>query len=676
MKFTESMMREFVQTKLTAREIADLLTMTGFEMESIDVVEGEVVLDINIMANRGDGASVFGLAREILAKDPDAQPTELYLQAANRFTREEEQARSIWEKTSVVVESENCTRFACRLFEGVTNGESPEWLQARLRRIGQRPISLLVDLANYVMFEVGQPLHTFDFDTLAGHRIIVRQANQGERFTTLDETDHELRTNHLMVCDEKQPAGVAGVMGGLKSEASATTTRCLLESAHFDSQSIRKTRKQLGLNTEASYRFERHVDPCGVVAALNRFADLLEQCGGPKPVPGVIDVWPRKPESKTVTLRMNRCDRLLGMAVPPEQAAEYLTKLGFEVAPVGPRTFEVTPPTWRIDVVREDDLIEEVGRVHGYQHIPEILPIGQTPLGGSHGTDRFVELATEFMLRVGFDESVSHSLGDRHPLDSEGGTVKVLDPHSPDMAQLRNSLLPHLARAAAKNGGANFARFEVGRVFQPEAESLHLAAIAHGVTRQPHWQAAPGQDYDFFALKGITERLFESLGAKVAFRETKDARFHPTRCAAVFSGENQVGILGELHPDKCDDSGISARTVAFELFLSQSESFEKVEMTFVSLSKNPAARRDVSAVFSKKVAFEEIEQAIRNARMELLEKFWLFDVYEGAGVEEGSRSLSFGLQIRKFGANLTDVEANAVRDQFVAVLESVGGQLR
>lgn len=674
MKLTESMLRDWVNTPLSVQEIGDLLTMTGFELESIDEVEGEAVLDVNIMANRGDGASVLGLAREILAKSPESSGTELYLRAVERFPAADVGARDIWSRATVLVESENCTRFACRVFEGLTNGDSPDWIQERLRQVGQRPISLLVDLTNYVMLETGQPLHAYDLDLLEGQRIIVRQAIDGEPLTTLDGRKHSLHPNNLVICDAVKPVGIAGVMGGSETEVSGATTRCLLESAHFVNTSVRRTRKQLGLFTEASYRFERHVDPEGVVAALNRFAELLVEIQGRKPVGGVIDVRPSAPDAKEVHLRMDRCDRILGMEVNPDIAKGYLERLGFSVNPVGPRKFDVGVPTWRIDIQREDDLVEEVGRVHGYQHIPERLPIGSTPMGGTTGVDALVDRLTEAALRVGLDETVSHTLGDVHPLDAATEHVQVREPHSPETARLRNSLLPNLAITASRYGGKDFAFFEVGHVFAPEKEVRSFAAVVAGARSRPSWRPQNTTPADFFSLKGQLEEILR--GFELSFQPASDPRFHPGRVATVVADKREVGLIGQLHPDTAEASDLPLTTYAIELDLEALAECRPAQIEFRTITRNPAVRRDVSVSIAANLPFEKIERSIETSAIPLLEKWWLFDRYVGPGLEDGTHSLSFGLSIRKPGANLTDDEANQVRDRFIEVLTQQGAKLR
>ncbi|MBS1709809.1 MAG: phenylalanine--tRNA ligase subunit beta [Armatimonadetes bacterium] len=675
MKFTESMLRDWVETKLTAQEIGDLLTMTGFELEEITEVEGEPVLDVNIMSNRGDGASVMGMAREVLAKDPSAQPTDLYRRAAERFPMADAADTSVWSRAHVTIESPLCNRFACRVFDGVVNGPSPDWVQERLRKIGQRPVSLLVDLTNYVMFETGQPLHAYDMAKL-GDTIVVREAREGETLVTLDEKEHNLSPGQLMICDATRPVGVAGVMGGLDTEVDSLTTTCLLESANFNNSSVRKTRKDLGFFTEASFRFERHVDPDGVVAALNRFAELLVAAGGPAPVAGVADVYPRPPQANTVRLRIDRVDKILGLTVEPSAAASYLAKLGFGVEQTGPREFLVTTPSWRIDIEREDDLVEEVGRVHGYELIPEALPIGSTPLGGTHGADFAIDKLAEALVRCGLTEVVNHSLRDEHSLDGTGDRVKVRNPHSPEIALLRNSLLPGLVETSARNNHADLRFFEVGRVFNGDRESTSLGVLMVGAAEKPHWQGTDQRQADFFAMKGIVEAAFAHIGASIQLAQADDKRLHPSRSASVTVNGQIVGVFGQVHPDAAEASGLPPSAVLAEFDLGFLEEFKPADRPLKTFSRNPAMRRDISMVFDKSVSYAAMSQAIGQAGGPLLEKHWLFDVYAGKGIEPGFHSLSFALQFRKVGANLTDEEGNQARDSVVAALASLGGTAR
>lgn len=672
------MMRDFVATNLNEEQIGDLLTMTGFELEEIVEVDGEKVLDVNIMANRGDGASVLGMARELLAKDPQSKPTELFEKATNRYPAPDQAARDVWAKASAVIETPNCTRFAFRIFENIENGESPAWLKDRLNKIGQRPISLLVDLTNYVMIELGQPLHAYDLDKLPEGRIVVREADAGEKIRTLNGDEHELSSDHLMICDSQKPIGVAGVMGGEETECSATTTRMLLEAAHFVNSVVRKTRKDLGLFTEASYRFERHVDPDGVVAALNRFADLYEQITGIKPVGGVADLYPVKPELAEVSVNVDRAGELLGMPVSLDQATTYLTKLGFTIVGQSGATLTVNPPSWRIDVLREEDLVEEIGRVHGYEKIPEALPIGSTPVGGSHGFEALCETAHQSAIRCGFDQTISHSLRDTHPLDASTGRVQVRNPHAPEIAHLRNSLLPGLAEAAVRNGGDNLHLFEWGRTHSTEGEKTFIAFLSTGLFEGQTWLPKDQSKADFYSLKGTIEQLSHSLDFPVEFQspESPDDRLHPTRQATILMGGVKAGILGQIHPLTAESASLPAHAILAEIDLDALRTAQGGDILFRSVSRNPAATRDIAILINQSVPYKDIEAVIQGAGGEDLETFRVFDVYSGKGIDPGFHSIAIALQFRKMGGNFTDEEANARRDQIVKALESLGAKLR
>jgi phenylalanyl-tRNA synthetase beta chain len=679
MKFPYLMLRDFVETKLDAEALGDLLTMAGFELEGIEEIEGDKVLDIKVVSNRGDGLSVYGLAREVLAKDADSRPTDLYTRAASRFNTSK--VVSMAGATPVVtIETEDCTRYACLVFEGIDNGQAPDWLKKRLHQAGQRPISMLVDLTNYVMLEVGQPLHAFDLDKLAGPEIIVRKARAGEKLKTLDGNEHELRPDQMMICDREKPVAAAGVMGGESSEVSLGTKRVLLESAHFLNTSVRRTRKQLELSTDASYRFERSVDPEGVVAALERFAELLAAVdGGKSRVPGVIDVYPKPVAIAPIGLDLKRSDVLLGMHVPQVDAVRYLERLGFQVETSSP--LRVTPPTWRPDVVRQEDLIEELGRVHGYEQIPEVLPAGTTIMGGTSCFEAWCDKVREGCVRAGFVQTVSYSLRDLGPLDdphSDG--IELRNPNSPDMAWLRSSVLPCLADNARRNGGRDIHLFELGRVFGRDGgryvETPCLGFLSQGVVHIPDWIDKQPQSANFFTLKAAIEETFHRAGVDLVFESGNDRRLHPTKQAVLRAGGASHGVLGQIHPDVAEDLDLPTDTILAEIRLDSLYAHHRPGPRLKPISRNPAVRRDISLLIDKAVAFEKIDEALAKSIGEVLERRWLFDVYEGKGIPDGKHSLAIALQLRKQGTNFTDEEANQVREKAVAALEALGGSQR
>jgi phenylalanyl-tRNA synthetase beta chain len=683
MKFPYSMLLDFVQTDLDAGQIGDLLTMAGFELEGIEAVEGESVLDIKVMSNRGDGLSVFGLSREVLAKDPNARATDLYRRAAGRFAIEHRQDFELPSGTATI-EAEECNRFACRAFDGETLGDkqSPEWMQARLRQAGMRPISLLVDLTNYVMLELGQPLHAFDRDKLRGGRIVVRNSRPGERLTTLNGEEHEL-SGQMMICDAERPVGVPGVMGGLETEVTEGTATVLLESANFRNTTVRKTRKQLGLATEASYRFERSVDPDGVVAAIHRFAELLAESVPGARMSNVVDHYPRPPERLSIVLRVSRASRLLGMEISNEQAITYLQRLGFDVrAMAEPGTLEVSSPSWRPDIVREEDLIEELGRVHGYERIPEWLPEGTTTMGGPQGEYLAYDQIREAAVRAGFVQIISHSLRDFHALDRSG--LDRIGPRviaSPEHAILRDSLLPSLADAAQRNGGRNLHLFEMGQVFwrtgTSYVERRYLAMLSTGELLPSDRKGAESRSADFFSLKGSLEAALSAVNVRVSFQsKSDDARLHPTRQAAIVASGENVGVIGQIHPERAEELRLPAGTFLAELDVDDVLSGGSEEQRVRTISRNPAVRRDMAVLVDRSIPYERLAAAIAVACGDVLERQWLFDVFVGTGIPEGKHSLGIALQLRKAGENFTDEEANQVRDRAVAALAEFGATTR
>lgn len=679
MKFPVQMLRDFVQTELSAEGLGDLLTMAGFELEGIEPnADGsDSILDIKVVSNRGDGLSVLGLAREVLAKDAGSHPTELYERAAARFPGESVSGDA---GVSARIESDACTRFTAVRIENVRNTEAPAPIRARLEAAGLRSISLLVDLTNYVMLEVGQPLHAFDAGKL-GPEIVVRTARAGEKITTLDGVERELLPHHLVIADASRPVGIAGVMGGLDTEVDADTTELVLEAAHFVNTSVRKTRRQLGLSTEASYRFERSVDPNGVDAGSRRFIELLRKTQPDVIVRPMIDLYPVRPESPMIRVDLARASQLLGMSISLEEALRYLQALGFHTTLAEP--LFVSPPSWRPDVLRFEDVVEELGRVHGYERIPEALPFGHTVPGGLTLPHQIHARLIETMLRQGLSQIVAHSLRDLHPLDATSERVGPRQPGSPELAYLRNSLLPGLADAASRNGGRDLHLFEFGRIFcrEPAGQTHEGAQIAFLTTGNLHPSDRandPATPATFLTAKGVVERLLESVGVRAESRvpANPDPRFHPSRVAQIVVAGEAIGLVGQIHPLRAEALDLPAATMLGELDVDALVRAPRTDVDLHRISRNPAVRRDIAVLMPKAVPFAEIEAAVNALDMPLLESYWLFDVYEGVGIEPGYHSLGIGLQFRKHGGNLTDAEGNQARDAIVRVLESLGGTLR
>lgn len=665
------MLRDFVQTALTAAELGDLLTMAGFELEGIEGTADRPVLDIKVMSNRGDGLSVLGLAREILAKDGASQPTELYNRAVHRFA----DVTTGDLPTHLVIrrESAHCDKFGGVEISGIRNGASPEWLATRLTEAGMRPINLVVDLSNYVMLEVGQPLHAYDASEL-GSEIIVRFAHAGEEFHALNGEKYELDDEAVVIANPAGPVGIAGVMGGDASESRLDTTRIILEAAHFLNTSVRRTRKALNLSTEASYRFERSVDPQGVETGLRRFVDLLRSLQPEVQVSDLVVDFTPPPARQPIEVRVDRAAKLLGFPIPDREAAGYLQRLGFDLSGHG-NPYVVLAPTWRPDIVREEDVIEEIGRVHGYERIPEALPQGTTAIGGSHGAEWVRDQLLDAAIRLGYVQIVSHSLRDTHPLDALGGRVGPRTPGSPDLAYLRNSLWPSLADAAIRNGALDLSLVELGRVFSPEAEATHLALLTTGNLLPVERSDDASPTADFYRLKGDVEAILASVQRGARFRTGNDPRLHPTRQADVVLGGAVIGSFGQIHPRVAKATDLPAATFLAELDLAGVVSGPS-DFAWQSVRRTPSIRRDIAIAIDRTVPYEALAQIVAERAGDVLERQWLFDVYQGKGIEPGQQSLGIALVLRKVEGTFTDEEANQVRDEVVAGLTAVGAKLR
>ncbi len=680
------MLCDFIQTSLTPQQIGELLTMAGFELEHLEQVQDEPVLTIKVMSNRGDALSAFGLAREILAKDPHSSPTKLYLEACKDFFSEKPQNL---DHPKVTIETSDCTRYACQIFEDFFTIDSPDWLKKRLELTGIRSLGLIVDLTNYVMIETGQPLHAFDLDTLKGEQIIVRKAKQGEILQALNEVTYELQPGQMMICDAEKPIAAAGIIGGKETEFNLNTKRILLEAAHFEPHSIRKTRKQLGVSTESSYRFERWVDPEGVIRGLNRFKQLYIQITGNQKScrSGIFDIWSHQTPSNSVNVRISRAQKVLGMSVPAETSKNILNKLGFKITGEG-EPFTALVPSWRPDVQREEDLIEEIGRVYGYENIPELTPVSTNLQGGVFGKHQKTDHIRALMIRSGFVQVITHSLRNKHPLDDPEHTlIQLRNPYSPETAFLRNSLLPCLSDVSKLNGSKNLHFFEIGKIFSHHKdqyqESLKLGIWSTGHLFDFHWSLSAQSkipETHFFTLKGSIEKFSKALGIAIGFKESfkKDQRFHPTRQAEIYLEDQKIsfGMMGQIHPAKAEALEIPPETyfaeISLEVLFLQPENLAKPR----PLSRNPAIRRDLAIVAPQNVSYQQIEAIICTTADPILEKLWLFDLYTGLGIPEGFKSLGLALLLRQKGINLTDEEANQVRDQIVLALAELGATLR
>jgi len=689
-------LKDFVAVELTPDALAERLTMAGLEVEEVlDTPQG-AILSMYITPNRGDCLSVFGVAREVYALLGEAaRPTELFhrLNAQILNPPPAEPLQTADYARVEIRDADLCPRYAARVIRDIKPAPSPAYVQNRLLAAGMRPINNIVDATNYVMLELGQPLHAFDLQTITQHTIIVRRAEPYERIQTLDGQEHTLSPDNLMICDAERPIAVAGVMGGAATEVTEDTRHILMESAHFNPKSIRATARQLGLRTESSYRFERFVDPNLVIVAQHRVCELLEQWTGVAAVPGIIDVYPRPFGQRTLTVRLARAERLLGFEIRPDEARAVLERLNLRPEPTA-EGFCVQVPLYRADLLREEDLIEELGRVLGYDRIPAVPPAGYTTQGKDSPEGAFAERVRTVLLSAGLQEIVGHTLEAPSPLQSGGASIGELmyqpvllqNPMSDELSCLRHSIMSSLIRAADHNRRRNrrdLHLFEIGRVFAQDEQGnfhewTHLGILLTGLLHAPHWSVKP-QPADFYALKGVVEHLLTALGIQAHFIPTagQDHRLHPMRSAYVHDAYDQrLGVLGELHPELQKQYEFRQRVYMAELSMTTLMHAAAHTVHYRPLPHFPPVLRDIAFVVDQSIPYATLEATIREAGGTLLESLRLFDRYTGAPVPEGRHSLACSLVFRDPNRTLTDEEVNARVEAIFTALESKHGAQR
>ncbi|MFL5870646.1 MAG: phenylalanine--tRNA ligase subunit beta [Solirubrobacterales bacterium] len=668
----------------------------------------EAVLELALNPNRVDCMGVYGVAREVhaitgaeLARAPwldDAAPSP---------------EGNVVELASVRVEvPELCPRFTARAFVDVSIGPSPAWMRARLIAAGMRPISNVVDITNYVMLMTAQPLHAFDLDKVPGGEIIVRTARDGETMTTLDGVERRFDSETVLVCDRNGPTGIAGIMGGQVSEVSDETTRVLLEVANWNGVNILRTSSMLGLRSDASARFEKQLHPELAIEAQRIASRLLVEHTGARLVPGTIDEAAEIPPPHEITLRDERTASLLGERIDPDEATRHLTRLGFGVSQAVEGDADVTVPVHRhYDVTREVDVIEEVGRLHGFDLLPRTLPSAGDRVGGLSREQRLRRRAEDLLADLGFDEVISWhfvaaDLADRLRLpadDPRRSAVATGNPISAEHVQMRATLLGGLLDAARYNlarGAGHVALFESGRAFlsepapadggplvgdfpgrlaAPDREPQRLAALVVGELRPESWlgPGGAGDAAGFFAAKGVIESLAAELDVEPRLVRSSEPFLHPGRAAAVELDGATIGWLGELHPLVARRWDIERPSVAFELDLGPlvaaggagSESYE-------DLQTHPAVLQDLAVTVADDVPAERVRSAVRKGGGELLAGAEVFDVYRGEQLDEGTKSLALRLEFRAPDRTLTDAEVAERRESIKAALAEIGGSLR
>lgn len=673
----------------------------------------DTVIDFEITPNRPDCLSMIGMAREASA----TFNTELRYPE----TECEEEIENASDYISVEVKSDLCRRYTARIVKDITIKQSPWWLQKRLMRAGMRPINNIVDITNFVMLEYGQPMHAFDIETIADRKIIVDTAKEGDVFTTLDGTERKLQDGMLMICDAKRAAAIAGVMGGLDSEITEDTKTIVIEAANFNGDSVRQTSKKLGLRTEASARFEKGIDPNLCEAAADRMCKLIELTGSGKVVAGSVDVYPEPFVSKPVHARVSRINKVLGIDVDREFMVKVLESLEMKVEGEGDDLY-VTAPTVRQDIGIEEDIVEEIGRIYGFDKLPVTQPKGASQAKKPFKW-RMRDFARRSLIGMGLTEVQTYSFVSPSGVDNcrisedswERAFVKIINPLGDETSVMRTILTPNMMEVLSRNFTRNIPAvkaFEIGNTFMPDPfEEDALPEESHALSI-----GAYGNDMDFFQLKGYICELLSLMGIKnVEFiAESEYGTYHPGRCARItakvpakkmpqlenlqrllelsqetdviqgedapeeFYDEVEIGIMGEIHPEVAKKYQIKTRVYAAEILFDTICDIANTTKVYEPLPKFPSTSRDIALLVDEKTEAGTIEKVIKKAASsKILKDIALFDVYRGKQVDEGKKSVAFTLTYQDNEKTLTDDEVAEVHNRVLdALKEKLGAVLR
>jgi len=682
-------LREFVEFDLAPRQLAERLTMIGLAVDAVHERDEDAILELDLTANRPDCLSHLGVAREVAAmvgatlKMPAVRIAAL--------------CGHIGELVSVEVEEPQlCPRYTARAVRNVRVGPSPKWLTERLQKLGQRPINNVTDVTNYVLHEQGQPLHAFDLDRLRGQRVVVRRARAGEKILTLDGIERELGAEMLVIADAERPVAVAGVMGGEETATHAETRNVLIESAYFDPLSVRKTSRALDLHTESSYRFERGADPEAALRAQERAVALICEIAGGEATEDAIDLYPQPIVRPLISLRPARVERLTGLQATVEQIVAILSALGFQERVVERERIEVVAPSWRVDVEREEDLVEEVARHLSYERIAEALPASSTV--GEHlpGEERR-RAARRTLATLGFDEAINFSFinevyeQDFVPLPtlSEGNAqfVIVRNPIIEGATLMRASLIPGLLEAVRRNfnqGTRDVRLFELGHVFArasaPGArpcERESLALVATGAALE-EGRAAATRQLDFYDVKGALEAVVDAMNAPpLEFKPAPVAHLREGQAAQILFGDETIGFIGRLAEKVAARFKFKPPVYVAELDFQRLLETPPRAVRYAPLPRYPAIVRDLSLIVERRVAWADVRQAIGELNLTPLRRIEFVDAYEGQSVPEGYRSLTLRLEYRADDRTLRDDEVDEMQERVLRGLhERFGARLR
>jgi len=688
MKLPVEWLREFVETDLDDQALADKLTMAGLEVEEMTDSEDGTVYHTKVTPNRGDWMSIIGVAREAAAY------LDLPLKWQPPVLPNEDADVTKW--AGVRVDDPSlCPRYAGKVIRNVKHRPSPDWMQKRLLAAGMRPIDVVVDITNYVMLELGQPLHAFNYDALPEGKVVVRPVKAGESIITLDGVERNLPEGALAICDVEKPVCVAGVMGNAETEVTTQTRNIFLEAAHFSALSVRRTSKLLNLTTEASYRFERTVDPGLVPIALERAADLLADLADGEVVLGRIDLYPHPVKPVKIELRPARVNAILGTELTHDEISSALIRLGLNVD-ANQLPFVVTVPTFRTELLKEIDLIEEVARMIGYENLPETLPFSSGSGAGDEPIGVFTAHVRDILVGLGLREVFTHSLSAASTFDdpaTAASRVAIRSALSAELSGLRMSIVPNVLDVTALNlrqKQADVRVFEIGKTFRLGdsldrlyVERRYLGGALTGQESPRSWSETERKPVTFYTAKGVVETLLSVLRISGAvFKPAPVHGMHPGRSARVEVNGKSIGYVAEVDPDAVkrdlDVPASVGRIAVFELDAEALMELSVDDRRYTLLPKYPAVNRDLAVVVDLGVNYAEIETVARAASDgELLEDLTVQSIYTGERVTAGKKSVAIRLTFRAVDRTLTDAEVDAQMTAVEnALVDGVGASRR
>ncbi len=650
-------------------------TPIGKDIKAILDLESAVI-DFEITSNRPDCLSIVGIAREAAAT-----LRKTYKMPELKYTASS--SENINDILKVEIKDDLCKRYMARGVKNVKIAPSPQWIQERLLEAGVRPINNIVDITNFVMIELGQPMHAYDAREITSKKIVVERAFEGEKFTTLDEIERILDAETLNIKDGDKTIGLAGIMGGLNSEIKEDTTEVIFECANFDGTNIRISSKKVGIRTEASGRFEKDIDLNGAELGMNRACQLVQLLAAGEVMQGEIDIYPVKAEVKTLKVDSLWINKFLGTEISKEDMKVYLDSLDVLTTIEGD-ILSLQVPTFRSDINIKEDVAEEVARIYGYNNVPITVVKSVSLKGGKNEKQQLDDVIIEAMISSGFNQSISYSFISPKvfdkillPNDSElRKTITIKNPLGEDFSIMRTTTIPSMLEALGRNYSKNneIARlFEVGKVYIPNEDSNKLPKEINTITIGMYGEC------DYLDLKGSVENILDSLGIyKASFeRESENPSFHPGKTANIILNKEFVGVVGEIHPDARNNYGIDGRCFVAELNLDKLYSASKMEKRYTPLPKFPAVSRDLALLVEDAILVQQIEDIIVKAGGNIVESVKFFDIYKGKQIPEGKKSIAYSITYRLENKTLTDEEVNKVHSKILRSLEyQLGAQLR